>query len=320
MSLNPLLSICIPTYNRAEYLKKTIDSIINQKDFDERIEIVISDNCSTDNTENLCMEYTSKFSNIKYFRNDDNIADRNFPLVINRAKGLLRKLCNDTLLFNEGSLKYLLQLEEDNLVKKPVIFINNKGEDNKRTVNLDGFLYTVSYNITWIGGLCIWGEDFHYIEDGCNEKLWQEKYLLKYISERRNTLIINKNLFKTQSLQKKNISYGLYKIFYINYLRFIQEYVDKQQISQNCVDWLEKDLLFNFFPFWMINFEKQNKSFLYSQEENLIECIKQTYKNKVYYKEFLRFYKIIKIKSFIKSMMKICFNIERNKSTKKGLE
>ena len=38
----PLLSICIPTYNRCEYLKKSIETIISQKEFsDENVEIVI---------------------------------------------------------------------------------------------------------------------------------------------------------------------------------------------------------------------------------------------------------------------------------------
>ena len=50
-----LLSICIPTYNRETYLAKTLDSIVNQNIFlsSDDINIVISDNCSTDGTEAL---------------------------------------------------------------------------------------------------------------------------------------------------------------------------------------------------------------------------------------------------------------------------
>ena len=39
----PLLSICIPTYNRAEVLNATLNEITSLKDFDESVEIVISD-------------------------------------------------------------------------------------------------------------------------------------------------------------------------------------------------------------------------------------------------------------------------------------
>jgi abequosyltransferase len=51
----PLLSICIPTYNREKYLKSAIESVLSQADEKNRnlIEICISDNCSKDNTEKL---------------------------------------------------------------------------------------------------------------------------------------------------------------------------------------------------------------------------------------------------------------------------
>lgn len=69
-----LLSICIPTYNREKYLKECLDSIINQEWFNENeIEIVISDNASTDNTTNLVKTYQEKYKNIVYHRNEKNL-------------------------------------------------------------------------------------------------------------------------------------------------------------------------------------------------------------------------------------------------------
>lgn len=60
--VQPLLSICIPTYNRSQYLKETIDSIIGQEEFkSENVEIVISDNCSTDDTEIVCKKYIEQY-------------------------------------------------------------------------------------------------------------------------------------------------------------------------------------------------------------------------------------------------------------------
>lgn len=63
-----LLSICIPTYNRAEILKECLEdlqSIIN----DYNINILILDNASTDKTQ----EVASMYNNIEYIRNDENI-------------------------------------------------------------------------------------------------------------------------------------------------------------------------------------------------------------------------------------------------------
>ncbi|MBR7037253.1 glycosyltransferase [bacterium] len=59
----PILSICIPTYNREVYLKRLVDSIISQKEFvdTDDIEIVISDNASTDSTKDMINKYINKY-------------------------------------------------------------------------------------------------------------------------------------------------------------------------------------------------------------------------------------------------------------------
>ena len=54
----PILSICIPTYNRAESLRTSLQQYVSCKGFDESIEIVISDNASTDDTRKVALEYT----------------------------------------------------------------------------------------------------------------------------------------------------------------------------------------------------------------------------------------------------------------------
>ncbi|EBH2219729.1 glycosyltransferase, partial [Salmonella enterica] len=48
-----LISFCIPTYNRKEYLEELLNSINNQEKFNLDIEICISDNASTDGTEEM---------------------------------------------------------------------------------------------------------------------------------------------------------------------------------------------------------------------------------------------------------------------------
>lgn len=89
MRKHPLISICIPTFNRAHYLKECLDCIIEQDWFDPvMIEIVISDNDSPDNTESLVEKYQKKYSNIHYFRNSKNIwANLNLFKVSEYATG-----------------------------------------------------------------------------------------------------------------------------------------------------------------------------------------------------------------------------------------
>jgi abequosyltransferase len=69
----PILSICIPTYNRCIYLKRLLDSMIPQLDGSSLIEVCITDNASTDGTYDICTDYSARYSFIKYVRQNDNL-------------------------------------------------------------------------------------------------------------------------------------------------------------------------------------------------------------------------------------------------------
>jgi len=80
------LSICIPTYNRAQFLTTTLESVISQAN--DEVEIVISDNASTDSTKSLIDKFRKRFSRITYFRQSENIGfDRNILKAVELAKG-----------------------------------------------------------------------------------------------------------------------------------------------------------------------------------------------------------------------------------------
>lgn len=65
--MNKKVSIIIPTYNGEKYIKETIDSCINQTY--PNIEIIVIDDCSSDNTINILEEYGEK---IKLYLNKEN--------------------------------------------------------------------------------------------------------------------------------------------------------------------------------------------------------------------------------------------------------
>ena len=67
----PKLSIGMPIYNAENFLRNRLDSLLSQKFSD--FELIISDNASTDLTEQICKEYLSKDNRIQYFRQEKNI-------------------------------------------------------------------------------------------------------------------------------------------------------------------------------------------------------------------------------------------------------
>ena len=69
--MTPKLSIIVPVYNTEIYLKKCLDSLINQTLKD--IEIIIVNDCSPDNSEAIILEYQAKDPRIKYIKHDKNL-------------------------------------------------------------------------------------------------------------------------------------------------------------------------------------------------------------------------------------------------------
>jgi glycosyltransferase involved in cell wall biosynthesis len=59
-----LVSVITPVYNAEKSLRKTIDSVLNQTLGMENIEYILIDDCSTDSSRDILLEYSSKFANI----------------------------------------------------------------------------------------------------------------------------------------------------------------------------------------------------------------------------------------------------------------
>lgn len=68
---NDLISIIIPAYNNGIYINKCIESILNQTY--RNIEIIIINDCSTDNTEDIIKKYLTKDNRIAYYYNEKNM-------------------------------------------------------------------------------------------------------------------------------------------------------------------------------------------------------------------------------------------------------
>lgn len=103
------LSFCIPTYNRKLYLEETVRSILNQRDF--LVEIVISDNHSTDGTEELAHSLHKDYPNITYYRWDEEVeCGRNLLKAVELARGEYCWLMTDDDRVEEGGVQHVLSI------------------------------------------------------------------------------------------------------------------------------------------------------------------------------------------------------------------
>lgn len=82
----PRVTIGMPVYNGENYLEEAIDSILAQTYTD--FELVISDNASTDRTEEICCAYVARDNRVRYVRNKTNLgASKNYNALVNLARG-----------------------------------------------------------------------------------------------------------------------------------------------------------------------------------------------------------------------------------------
>ena len=96
------IDILLATYNGEKYIKEQIESILNQTY--KNINLIISDDCSTDNTRKILTEYTQKDKRITvYFQNENqgyislhNPSDKEktFSIHLNRDIGIIKKFQN----------------------------------------------------------------------------------------------------------------------------------------------------------------------------------------------------------------------------------
>jgi len=84
--MNVKLSIGMPVYNGELFIERAIESILSQTFTD--FELIISDNASTDSTQEICQSFSKKDNRIRIFKQEKNIGiHRNFYFLLSQAKG-----------------------------------------------------------------------------------------------------------------------------------------------------------------------------------------------------------------------------------------
>lgn len=168
-SNNPILSICIPTFNRSFFLIECLESVLESaKGYESKIEIIISDNASNDETIDVAAKYVEKFCFIHYNKNVENVIDENFFIAARLARGEYVWIFADDDKMEKNAIAVVMDLiqKECNLIimnysmwdKYFKRIIKNKGFDKSNVIhfnNSDVLLKTFGIRIQYLSSVII---------------------------------------------------------------------------------------------------------------------------------------------------------------------
>ncbi len=123
--MNNLLSIIIPVYNVEKYLVECLESVINQDDYNNNLEIILVDDGSTDGSLQICKDYALKDQRIKVF------SQKNKGVSEARNLGAIK---------SEG--KYLTFIDSDDFIEKTYIKdLYEACKNNEADIVVGGYRY-----------------------------------------------------------------------------------------------------------------------------------------------------------------------------------
>ncbi|MEQ3308860.1 glycosyltransferase family 2 protein [Fusobacterium varium] len=308
-----ILSIVIPTYNRAKYLDNCLNSIFLQITEENKndIEIIVSDNCSTDNTIEIMEKYL-KYKNLdyKFSSNKKNLGpDYNFHKLVFESSGSFCWIFGDNEYIEYGKLEKVLDILKKNL-KIGILFLENS--KNKKILeeynDKNEFLKKVHYNIGFITGVIFNKE---YLDYGFNYQKYFNKFMsynyfyLHSLFKSEKSVIYNEHIFN--SLSATNGGYKLFESFGKNFNEILGLFTDKG-LEEKTIQYINRKLCSSFFPGWIIEIRKK-KTRTHFLQENIYDELYPIFKRYVFF--WIIEYPIIKLPLFFSRIYYFMYKIFR---------
>ena len=247
----PLLSICIPTYNRAEVLDGNLKALYKQiEGKDLSLELIVSDNCSIDDTPGVVKKHIDLGMSINYIRNNVNLGmDGNFAKCYRKANGKYILVLGDDDYLLEGMLEKLLSYLEKGDYGLVHLKTNSQSDISEEVfADSELFLQNVSFWITYITSNIV---NAKYIKEYNFEEYFgtyltiMPLYLTAAI-ENDNNLIINERIFSDGIASNSNGGYNFFEVFLVNYLNLWRIFEEGGRISTRLYKWIKHDILKHF--------------------------------------------------------------------------
>ncbi|OAB35263.1 hypothetical protein PMSD_13100 [Paenibacillus macquariensis subsp. defensor] len=283
---HPLLSICIPTFNRAPHFEHCLQSIYSQIGNSELIEVIVSDNASTDETAEIAHRYAALYSNLKVVRNVENIgADPNIFKVMNLAQGKFVKLQGDDDFYVDGTLLPLLHVlhthEDCGIIQ---IFVRNGDGRIWTDVGMSAYLDATSIYATFITSIIMRREDLEKIEEPALflQSSFNQLYLQYAILENNpRYCIMNSSMFTYAGISSDEYNFG--EVIFRSYQSILQHFIGKG-LTQDDFSKEKRRTLYDYAIPW---FRQIIGTGMIANTNHFEDIFTEHYHNEPYYEEAL---------------------------------
>lgn len=279
MTERKLLTIAIPTYNRSGYLDLCLSKLCAQaKPFEKILEILVSNNNSSDDTESVVQKYRDDGCQIKYRKNEGNIGSgANVIKCFEIATSTYVLIMGDDDFLVEGALERIVNVLNNNsigvlyLSAYPYIenYVAEKAElfrtDDLRIYDdLTQFFARVSFNLTFISSVVVRKDfvdpdvDIGQFEDSFLPQLsWT--YSVLFNPKNKFNAVLNQHAVAART--DNSGGYPVCEVFATN-LTTISDYFIGRGVDAKYFDIIHSRLIKNYFPSRLLELRDQSGNFL----------------------------------------------------------
>lgn len=310
--IQPIISICIPSSGRIEFLEKTLDTIFAQNIDSSFFEVCISDNSINDETRNLLDNKYEEHKNLIYQRSNEH-SYLNLIEALKMGNGKFLKLLNDyTSLINNNTLGYVIDFVKKYENDNAVLFFRSqeKVNDIQEFNDLNSFHKELGYWDTSAPCFGIYKTVFdQIIKNGVSLNKWFPHVSLLYAQKKASKfVVIDKKIFEGTTIKNKG-GYNIPEVFGNNYIGMNEYLLKSDTITQDTYNFVKMETL-DFVSEWYSKsiYDKLYCAFDFANTEKWLS----EYYNKKEIKEFNRMVRKKNLKNLLHKVFWLPFFIAQH--------
>ena len=300
----PLLSIAVPTYNRASSLRRSLSSLAAQivgiQGYKTVLELIVSDNCSTDNTAEIVSAISTQVPLI-YIRNENNLGmEGNFISCFDRARGVYVWTISDDDLLVDGALEGILKVlsrESVDLIFVPAKYLFGELDSfdsssvafTLTTVSADMFALRANGVLSFLSSVVVNKDRYRSVSNTPNLNRYKGTFLAHY--EWIYTLLAHGSEFRIASaslvLARTGATggYDLFEVFGKHYVRIGDEMLLHRPRMRRL---LELAMLYIHIPNFIQRCRENSFGRFEYDPQSAADQIVETYGDSIFYRLVLR--------------------------------